>query len=409
MRINYPINVLVRLIVAFFIIIEYLPIMKLLPNHLYYGSRIIFVAIFFIIVAYKNFKDFTQYFMLFFISIVVETYIYTHNFTRLFVYEAYIIPAMLCFAYMMIGDYFYKNSSRFDKNIIYHIFIILAMVTSITTLNGLSYDPFAVRALGNGGAGLLYDNTFYYRLNVATWGIIYGFTFLLPALVIRFKRERKLITLITIVLVELVILSSQIMFAIIFSFMLLFVSMFNMTSTKKIITISCFVAFSAIALYSFREDVFFLSMDVLSSLGNEKTALRLSQVYTLIDSGVATGDADARFDLYMMSLNTFLDNPILGFDDSTEILHKNIGNHSQIFDMLAASGFIFTGLWIASLIFLIKRIAVSIRSREVKIYYYMISIVFFILLFLNPMVFNPGLFYVLSLLPSFFPDDTSKL
>ena len=261
--------------------------------------------------------------------------------------------------------------------------------------------PLAVRSLGNGGNTLIFDSLFYYGKNMAGWGMVYGFAFLLPSLVINYKKTKKIIFLIAVIISEIMIISSQIMFAILFSILLLYVSIFEIKKYTRIITIVCLLLAVLGIVFSFREDIFLVLMDIFSNIGNETTTLRLSQIYMLLDSGVATGDADARFELYMMSFNTFLDNPIFGYDESGEIMYKNIGMHSQILDLFASVGALFGGCWIGIFFYLIFDLLKSILDDRVRFMFVIYIALLFILMVLNPTVFDPEIFLLVFLMPSF--------
>ncbi len=398
---NVSKNIGISLIVAFFLMLEYLPVIKLLPNHFYFGIRIFLTILFFVITIKNNFFEFKKYIAIILIAVGIETLVYFDNFIRILRYDAYIIPAMLCFIYATMGTYFYKYSSRSCKKFILYFIVILTLITSVTTLNGLIDFPLAVRSLGNGGNTLIFDSLFYYGKNMAGWGMIYGFVFLLPSLVINYKKTRKIIFFITIIISEVMIISSQIMFAILFSILLLYVSIFEIKTYTKMIMIICLLLVIFGIVFSFREDIFLMIMSFFSNVGNEKSALRLSQLYMLFDSGMATGDADARFELYMMSFNTFLDNPIFGYDESGEIMYKNIGMHSQILDLFASVGGVLGGCWIGIFFYLIFDFVKSILDDRVRFMFVIYIALLFLLMFLNPTVFDPEIFLLVFLMPSF--------
>lgn len=388
------------LIVTVLFFFEFLSITKLLPNYLYFGLRLVLIIMFLVCSLKKNNKEFKRYFYICVTIFIVESFEYINNFSRFIRFEAHIIPTVLCFGYAMLGNYIYKYMHLKYKIIISYIVTMLAIVTSITTLIGLVDDPFAVRALGNGNAGMLYDTSFYYMKNMASWGMVYSFVFLLPALVHNYQSSREKIFLFATIVTEVMIISSQIMFAIIISIGLLFFSIFNISLHKDVakITIAIFVFY--MLFFIFKEDLFFSVMDVLSNIEYDKIALRFTQVYLLVDSGIATGDADARFDLYMTSINTFLENPLFGYDESREIMYKNIGMHSQIFDLLAAVGLFLGGVWIVALLYLILDIIYTIFDEKVRELFVVIVISLFILMLLNPVEHNPEIFLMIFILPS---------
>lgn len=393
-------------VVVMCIVLEMLPIIRYYPNHLLFGGRVIVVMLFFTICLKKHFYDFNKYFSIFILIFIVESLVYCNHFIKFFTFESYIIRAMIDFVYMMMGNYFYKYSTKKDKEHILDIVIIIIVTTSITTLMGIIDNPLAVRALGNGGFGLENSEKFYYGKNIASWGMVYAFSFILPCIVVRIKKERSIILVLSLIVIELMILSSQIMFAILLSLLIIGFSFFCLTSYKKILTMFCIAAACLTIIYNFRDDIFFFAMDILAYVGNEQSAQRLGLVYTLLDSGEATGDADARFDLYMTSFITFLDNPLLGFDDSNEAGLRNIGGHSQIFDLLASVGLFLGGIWIGCLLYLCIKISNCINNNEIKFIFLLNVLCFLGLMLVNPTVLNPEMYLAVSLLPSLIDDKS---
>ena len=200
-----------------FLILECLPIMHVLSNTYLFGIKIILLFWFLILVLRRNLMDFIRFSFILIMSFIINTMAWSYCYSTYMNYPAFISQAMLCWGYMIIGIYICKYASNNCRNKILNYLICIVSLTAVTTMLGIKDDPFAVRALGNGEVGLIHDSVFYYMRNIASWGIAYSYAFILPLLIYKYKARRELKYLLIFILVELMVICSQIMFAILIS------------------------------------------------------------------------------------------------------------------------------------------------------------------------------------------------
>lgn len=127
---------------------------------------------------------------------------------------------------------------------------------------------------------------------------------------------------------------------------------------------------------------------VLPVFEGSSTSQRIEEIRYFILTGEKQGDMDSRENLYQVTINSILSNPLF-----PELEQKNIGEHSFLLDHLAAMGLF---LFIPYIVFLYNSYRRAIRYIPHEKPYQIVATVAFLLLasFKNFFVFTTAMFIV---------------
>ena len=390
-------------------ILEFLPIVNILHPYIRTALKVSAMFFFLLNVMSCNFKLFTRFAIILFIITLITLQAFYSCWYRLETIGSFVLTNLACWIYMEIGIFLLMYGTTDIKRMLRFCFLAILVVTAITSIFSLDIIPEAVRSLGNGSKGIRGYEQYLYRRNTATWSILYGTVFALPYLIMWMKEQvnrlKKIILLSIIVLLSFFIIKSQVFLGIIFSVVFFSFIFFKPLGIKKIILISCimFLFSSVIMLYS--GELFFYFNELAKITNSEVLQWRTRQVYLLISEFEMTGTIRDRFDLYIMSLVSFLENPIVGVNLEGIPEFTMVGQHSQILDMLAVSGLVGAIPLVFCLIWLIKLQTKYIQdSLEKKFYTWSIALLF-LLMFLNPTYYATSVFFSVFLGPFLFQSD----
>ncbi len=221
-------------------------------------------------------------------------------------------------------------TSRYNVKEIKHLLlfiIVICIIGDILSLIQLNINPDISRLLS--GGQLRDEKIQYYKLGVGGYGYVFAMSFIMYGVIRWLKNSKsrieKIYLTIFVIVNLLFIIYASYTTAIVISIVL--IAMASASNIQKgyktaiiIITILAFVAFINPMLE--------LCYDIANELELEWVARRFEQILSVQD----TGDMSVlkRYALYIISWNTFLQNPILGGTD--------YGAHSQILDTLARYG-----------------------------------------------------------------------
>lgn len=214
--------------------------------------------------------------------------------------------------------------------------LILFAITTITSTIGVLADPNAARTISHADAGDILHG-FYKEKNIAGIYLFQSLAYFVPFLVCLPKsRNAKLISLLFLILIFIVLVNASFTISLIVYFVALIIS-FTLKYKGRKRVLALIVTLSLISVVFINGKAIFSFIATL--LNNEKVSTRIIELRDLIYSGVATGDAELRLDLYLSSLKTFIRNPFgVGAFYSYIPLENGIGYHSQILDDLARYG-----------------------------------------------------------------------
>ena len=372
------------LAIVYFIMYEFFPIIHIINPIVLSLIRVFCVIIFYFYVYSKDRSVGLQFILYSFIALIVNCLAYYNCWCNYETIGSFLINSMMCWVYMQLGIYIIRFSSVELKESIGRTILIFACITTITSIMTLQTVPTAVRELANGSMHIKGMEMMLYRRNTSTWGGLYGMTFLLPYIVIRFKKEKKPVFLFCVLLITACVLRSQITAAILISLVFLALFFIEPPSPKALVPIGASFILLRGVVSSFAEDILSWLMDIVAKTNNEVLSLRLFQMYYLMKNKKAIGTIGGRFDLYMNSFVTFLKNPVLGYKLRNDAIFSAIGLHSQLFDMMAAVGIV----GMVPLIFVFIRtikIMIRVTDRDSISQYFLWSLMMLIVL----MIFNP--------------------
>lgn len=310
-----------------------------------------------------------------------------------------------CFASLLFvfgGTALYKSK---DKKMVRHLFIFLSMiyfVTAITSIIGLNRYPLASRELGRGAT---YDTSLdfvkykniYHRMNIASWGQVYGMLFAIPAALMIWKRKRKLFFLALLIATFIMLISSQITFAVLLAAALIIGGFISQESNSKTILFTIAIALAVVIVLLYLENILSTVINLTEQAGLDFLTIKLNDMKVLLLYKSAIGDASARGILYQRSIDTFLDNPVVGLIFSGRASLDKIGHHSEFLDILGTFGFIGLAIMIGAFLayFRFLKKTEKQRRKDLLIIYF----VFIVLFIINPVFNSPQIFVGAFLYP----------
>lgn len=130
------------------------------------------------------------------------------------------------------------------------------------------------------------------------------------------------------------------------------------------------------------------------------TQLKMQSLIEFLNGGGSLNSTTVRFDIYALSVNSFIEYPIYGVGGYYKDCETVIGCHSQIIDDLARYGLIGVVPLYAFIFLFFKRILKEMQSNSIRNVIILTLLLFFILALVNP-VFLYGIsysmFYILPL------------
>lgn len=275
--------------------------------------------------------DFAVYVTILLVALVLSILYYTNTYsndlekaigiiTQTFVnFAPSLIPIILCY-----------RSSKVQKLYVLCITVFIVIVLVNTQIQ-LLVEPRIVRILAQGDVAL--D---YYRLrNIGGFGFCYGSSFILiwalgALLLLNITRKTKWLLFLIIILLLLFEIQAGYFTAIALVFLAFMLLLYQRKSPISILTPILIIFLLFLTLYLFSDNVGTTSNAFFSKV------IEISNMLFNKEFGVSTV---ARFEVYSLSWNAFLQNPILG----TNIYNAGdsiIGNHSSLLDTLAKVGIV---------------------------------------------------------------------
>ncbi|SFQ62590.1 hypothetical protein SAMN05421670_3069 [Psychrobacillus psychrotolerans] len=321
-----------------------------------------------------------------------------------------IVNLSIFFVGLFINHYYmyYKEDYRMLGKIAFFSLLFFT-VGSLQTYFGLLEYPMASRELAGAVAnhpevGRIYDN-----LGIGGFGHIYSASFLLViSLYLNFKKNNllpiklKVFSIITVVTMFLMILEASYATSLIIVFFGFFMVLIIRNKSILILLITIgfmfFLLFSSILI-----SPFFLKLAEIFS-GNAILYVKFIELSNIFKNGAIVGQTGDRIELYLMSFQTFLENPLFGiYGPFGNTANAAIGGHSGWFDLLAYYG-VFTAVPLFLILYFNYRKHMKFY-RKSNFYSYIIVIYLLFILFgiVNPIltVFEIGfvIFCVVPIIP----------
>lgn len=381
------------------IILLFLPLVNVI-NSVIIGLFKIFVGcIFLMVVAAKNKQIFSRFVLILLISLLCNAYYYYNCWRNYSSIGFFMVNSLLCWVYMEMGVFLFLYTTEKTKKKVTSFLLVIMVVTALTTLITLQSYPETVRALGNANEYLEEVPKFFYLRNTANWAILYSMVYFLPIVINLFWREKQIRKLVFLLIMELCILKSQITFAVLLSFGFLVFLVIKPTAKSMLIIASAGLV-TLLIIYEFIDDIFFFLYNLMLNGTSEVLTRRIYQLYVTFHTGRFFGDAAARMDLYGRSIFTFLKNPIFGLKIENEPIGSAIGLHSQILDMLGATGLFGIFLCMISFCYLLLKVYNKINVDQTQKYFLLSVIGLVILMLINPTYYCPEIYFIVFSLPA---------
>ena len=234
---------------------------------------------------------------------------------------------------------FYLHANKIHSELYSSVILIAFLITGITTIVGCMRYPDAARILATTKTSQDPTAIEYEMRNIGGYSFVYTMVLLYPFVVLAFKMKRLHIipTVIVTVIAYSVVVSASYSYA----FLLLMVSTLlffiprNITLKRFILLILLFV----LIVVLFRTTVAAIISSVGAYLGNSTMTDKINAIF--LGKDAIEGFDDDRGALYMLSIRSFLNNPLYG---NFFTGRNTTGGHSFILDNLGNYGLIGAGL-----------------------------------------------------------------
>lgn len=313
-------------------------------------------------------------------------------------FTSYMFPAIISVEFLICALMLLDGEIKIHESFL-KFFIIVTLLTSLTTIIGLIEYPTAIRTLGQVSDDVnSYWQNLYRTRNIAGWGLLFGMSFATGTMYYVYKNTRSKLAVIALIFTSLAVVMSQLMFAIILMAIGIFLVFVNGSGRTIIIkSLPFMVAF--LVFWVFRAQILTALYEMFQDTDLQMLSLRFKNLYDLLVMRDTTGDAGARFELYLMSINTFLNHPIFGrmLIGDTDVMLE-IGFHSELFDLLGTLGIVGITLVVYVILILFKRI-IRICSYQDRRFYFSMCILLIIMFIINPIIPYPHMWMSTLLIP----------
>lgn len=233
---------------------------------------------------------------------------------------------------------FYRYNFRLIENKI-HVFIIMSLIGTISTLVGLINYPHASRDLATGAHMLVEEKLMYQQMGIGGYSFIYGLVFLIPALYVSVRRSSRKIDKLFIILVLLlsvvtVILSSYSIAIGLMIVMLIFAHFLSSKSKYRVVSIIWLILLLFFT-FLFRYSIIKFAANMASDFDLLLVSQRLNEIYNAMRYDQFLNLERSK--LYINGMLNFFDRPFWGVDVSNDLLRKS--GHSEIIYYFERYGF----------------------------------------------------------------------
>ena len=403
-------NVLIEIPLIVLSILEFMPFFYSLDSRVLYAIKLFFLAVFMVGMLSENSKLFTKALIIFFVVNVFNVYWHYQVWDRYDVGVLFIITrGSMIWMYMIASMYLCRFGRESFKRVLKNLSIILLSITSLTTIRTLLIYPEASRSLGNGHVVNGVETETLLRMNTATWGLVYGMAISVAFLLCEYKKTRKKTYLLISIIISTCVALSQITFALLMVLVIwVWVMLFYTEENKKKKIAIIIILVVAVALYINRESVLLLLYSLLENWGIDTLARRFYQLYISVRLSAWYGDSQARFDLYLRSIETFVNHPIMGYHvTSSDGIYLMVGMHSTIFDILASTGLVGVVCAFVPFVYVSRYIKTNINTGYSMAYIISLTLIIFFNV-INPTNNSLQAYYAAFILPMLSSDGTQE-
>jgi hypothetical protein len=323
--------------VVYYLFIQTIPFFEQITSP--YLSMIVIILLFTVIVLSNPNKYITLLIPLSSVMIleIFYKFIYELSSVPMYVYGRiiWLLPAML--SYFVLTN----NNNRTIKLMV-NITIGALILTSITSIVGISNDPMAAR-----NAASISDSKSAYAVylnmkNIGGFKIVYMLVAIYPMVVCLYK-YKKISTLLFLIVTSVFgwnIFISQYTTALIFFVAAILSLLYNKKfKIKKLFTSGILLMIFVLLLKSFIAELFYFVSNNIDSVVLSYRFRYLADIFLGVDVG--NNEAQARTELYQLSINSIIKHPVIGFwlyEDGSKA-----SGHSFILDTIAKYGLVGLG------------------------------------------------------------------
>lgn len=286
---------------------------------------------------------------------------------EVFTYTKSIIEFLYLFsAFAIINICLYQK----DYNTLFYITfagLLIAIITSLLTIPIIIHDPNSIRAMvelaNEENIKLMQLNQ---RSGIASYGMIHALPFIFPLMIYQIKQKSNIIQRWIFIFISSIFLFTIIKSSATTPILLSVLGIIlGFTLQKKLKSNIIMVSMWILCYILFLGSNSFVN--ILNSIEPffRETAVggKIEEFKNFITYGQVGGQLKGRQDLYSISWNTFLQNPIFG-----SFHLKDVGGHAFFVDRLANLGFIGIIPLVLSLYFQIQAVY-KLLNMEVRLYY----------------------------------------
>lgn len=284
---------------------------------------------------------------------------------------------LLFFVPLFIALFLFEKK-YYPSDEVWRILNLVLLITIITTIIGNYRYPEVSRLLA--GAANEEETYFYYKQNIGGYSFVYSSVLYFPYILRNFgsmKRIDKVINIACAIGVWVLVLECAYTLALIILLIETVLLIVFKVKHKKVVAliIATFCLFFLLFKASFAQ-LFYKIASYFIEKGDLLVAERISGIGDILSGAKLDGDTAARLNLYEISFQSFLSNPIFGGLFSS----ANLGGHSELLDLLGATGII--GFIILLVIFLvfIKTTSKKVLTEDRYIFYISIFAILFFMI-----------------------------
>ena len=307
-------------------------------------------------------------------------------------------------AFAFYGFSLYKENDKEKCRKIFLFLIILLSIVAITTIIGIQKYPLAVRELGRKTAsysGLRGDDfsalKFEYRImNIAGWNLLYGMVYVVPAVLYAFMKSKKKYLLVSMFLIELCIVFSQLTFAVLLSIALIVMCVVRPSMQKHVFALDAILVMIGIFAVINLDSIVLLMVTITGGMGMVMLSNKLNDLFLLLN-GVNSGDALSRTEVYSKSLEVFEKHPVFGQSIYGIPGPDMFSFHSDFFDMIAYYGLFGLLLTVIGIVIYYRFIS---RTSAPKWLTFVLFMGFLGMYVFNPVWYSPQIFIGTFMMPA---------
>ena len=311
--------------------------------------------------------------------------------------DAYLLNYIrIGFSILMFDYYIELNDYKVIKKLTL-VSITLIVFVCITTIKVLSTNKDAARILATGIEDLAQN----LHGIIGGYGFIYSLVFMCIVILGCFVdgtiKKNKVLWILILGLLLITIFEASFMIAIILLAAISLLIIFKVNKFSHFLFLFLLMAiFIELCLPFISDGLIFLA----NSVESQSMSMRFNELNQFIIDGNAGGTVDmgGRFNLYMISIKSFLSSPLIGVGGAYGYITFGIGGHSAFLDEIAKYGILGSASLFIGLIENMKYIYKKFDKKQKNIYMKCI-VAFFILGFTNTILFVPIIVVVFFVVP----------